>query len=102
VFTFGSGTLTSHTLNISTLKAFVTDALLLHLHRYLNAKSDEDRKEVERIRSHHREHVTYTRRRAEGQMQLCEHPALRDKLLNIIIDGMDSKKAQVSYPSIFL
>lgn len=63
--------------------------------RYLNAKSEQERAEVEAIRTQHRDHVSFTRKRAESQMELSEHIALRDYFLTVVIDGMDSKKAQV-------
>lgn len=65
--------------------------------RYLNAKTDEERAEVEGIRSQHREHVSYTRRRAEGQVELSELAVLQEYFLTVVIDGMDSKKAQVNF-----
>ena len=62
-------------------------------YRYLNAKTDGERKEVEIIRNQHREHVSYSRRRADTHMDLASE-SLR-LFLSITIDGMDSKKAQV-------
>lgn len=93
-FTSGSGNC-NLLRSCSALQLACLIAILL-LDRYLNAKLDEERKEIEQLRAHHRDHVTYTRRRAESQCALSEEPSLRSCFLTIVIDGMDSKKAQVS------
>lgn len=60
--------------------------------RFLNAKTDEERKEVEQIRQLHRDHVSYTRERNDALVKVAgELPHL---FLSIVIDGMDNKKAE--------
>lgn len=61
--------------------------------RVLDAKTDAEREAVKRLREEHRNHVQYTRDRFSGYMDLAiQHP---DLFLTVVVDGMDSKKAQV-------
>ena len=54
---------------------------------------DAEREAVKRLREEHRNHVQYTRDRFSGYMDLAiQHP---DLFLTVVVDGMDSKKAQV-------
>lgn len=63
------------------------------LSRILDAKTPAEREEVSLTQTNHRDHVTYTRNRFTAYMQLAEKRP--DLFLVAVVDGMDSKKAQV-------